>query len=411
MNNILDNALQQLNAAAKVADFDVKFLEQLQHVHRYVEVYIPVIMDNGEQRFFVGFRSQHNNIRGPYKGGIRYHQNVNLDEIRALSFWMTFKNAVVDVPFGGGKGGVVVDPKQLSKQEMERLSRGYVQKMFRVFGPEFDVPAPDVNTNSQVMDWMVDEYEKISGKEAKAAFTGKSLQNGGSQGRTEATGYGGAWVLKEYLNAERRMQNVEPGSINIAIQGFGNVAMYFAEKAREFGWKIVALSDSRGGVYNPAGIDVGLAEQHKKETGVLSGLAGAKDISNEELLELNVDVLVPAALEGVINMENAHKIQAKVVLEMANGPTSSEADAVLFSRGITVIPDILANSGGVATSFFEWQQNMKHDTWDKAEVLKQLEQKMISASGAVYAAKVKYSTTYRIAAYIVACSRLAGSGQ
>jgi glutamate dehydrogenase (NAD(P)+) len=416
-NNPWQSALVQLDEAAKVGAFSAEFIEQLKHPHRYVEVEIPVVMDSGEQKFFKGFRSQHNNARGPYKGGIRYHEQVNLDEVRALSFWMTFKNAVVDVPFGGGKGGIIVNPKTLSARELEELSRGYVRKMYPIFGPEFDVPAPDVNTDSQIMDWMVDEYEKIVGNEARATFTGKSIENGGSQGRAEATGYGGAWILREHLRISspplgemsRTRDREGSGNITIAIQGFGNVATHFAEKAKEFGWKIVALSDSKGGVYNPEGIDVAAAEKHKNDTGKLSGLEGAKDITNVQLLELDVDVLVPAALENVITKDNANSIKASTILEMANGPTTAEADAILHERNITIIPDILANSGGVATSYFEWYQNMHQESWSKEQVFEKLEKKMSTAFQTVHQIKEQHNTTYRTAAYILACQRIAES--
>src|ERR1051326_3475119 len=258
--NPFETAKAQLEEAAKIAQLDRDKVEQLKHPDRYVEVSIPVKMDNGDEKLFTGFRSQHNNARGPYKGGIRYHQQVNLDEVRALSFWMSFKNAVVNVPFGGGKGGIIVNPKELSVAELERLSRGYVQKMWRLFGPELDVPAPDVNTNGQIMGWMLDEFEKQSGTKAPGTFTGKSLDNGGSQGREEATGFGGVYVFKEALKA--KIGNVPEGG-KVAIQGFGNVATFFADAAAELGFKIIALSDSKGGIYNPDGIDLKAAHAHK----------------------------------------------------------------------------------------------------------------------------------------------------
>lgn len=407
MNNPWENALAQIEAAAALGGFEREFIDRLKFPHRYVEVSIPIKMDDGTQRIFTGFRSQHNNARGPYKGGIRYHEQVNLDEVKALSFWMTFKNAVVDVPFGGGKGGIIVNPKSLSVFELERLSRGYVQKMYPLFGPELDVPAPDVNTNGQIMDWMTDEYKTLTGTTSSAVFTGKSIEHGGSQGRTEATGFGGAWVLREYF----RHKNVEvPLAPTIAIQGFGNVATYFAEKAKQFGWVIVALSDSKGGIVNMDGIDVAVAEQYKKETGYLAGLPRTTSISNEQLLELAVDVLVPAALENVITAANAQKLQAKVVLEMANGPTTGEADTMLASRGVVVLPDILANSGGVATSYFEWYQNMHQETWSKEQVLEKLEQKMVAAFEQVYQKQSHHNTTYRTAAYMLALERLKTAG-
>lgn len=401
--NPFETALAQLSAAAKVASINPDFIERLKYPDRYVEVSIPLKLDNGQQRIFTGFRSQHNNARGPYKGGIRFHQQVNLDEVRALSFWMSFKNAVVNVPFGGGKGGIIVDPKSLSEGDLERLSRGYIQKIAPLIGPQTDVPAPDVNTNGKIMGWMLDEYEKITGTKAPATFTGKSLDNGGSQGRTEATGFGGGYVLREALKAKV----VDLGSdLSIAIQGFGNVATYFAEAAKTAGFKVVALSDSKGGIYNPDGIDIAAAEEHKKQTGALSGLAGAKDITNAELLELPVSVLVPAALENVLTADNANNIKAKLIIEMANGPTTTEADAIFSQRGIITIPDILSNSGGVATSYFEWYQNMHNEQWTKEDVLTKLDDLMTKAFAAVLQERNKYNTTFRNAAYIVAANRI-----
>lgn len=401
--NPFESAKQQLDAAASAGNIDANIVERLKNPDRHIEVSIPVVMDNGEQRIFYGFRSQHNNARGPYKGGIRYHQDVNLDEVRALSFWMTFKNAVIGVPFGGGKGGVIVNPKELSEGELERLSRGYMKRMYRNFGPELDVPAPDVNTSGTIMAWMRDEYEQITGTSAPAVITGKSIENGGSQGRTEATGYGGGYVLREAVSA-----GLVPGDRKtIAIQGFGNVASYLAEYVKEHGFKVVALSDSKGGIYSENGIDVALAEAHKKETRALKGLAGTTEITNEELLELDVDVLVPAALENVLTADNAGKVKAKFILEMANGPTTPEADAIFAQNGITVVPDILANSGGVCVSYFEWYQNMHNEQWSKEDVLKKLDDQITAAFKGVREAQAKHNTTMRTAAYVVALERLA----
>lgn len=403
MNNPFETAKAQLEDAAAVAKLDPKMVERLKNPDRYVEISIPVIMDNGEQKIFTGFRSQHNNARGPYKGGIRYHQQVSLDEVRALSFWMSFKNAVVDVPFGGGKGGIIFNPKEVSQAELEKISRGYVQKLYRLFGPELDVPAPDVNTNGQIMSWMLDEYEKLAGAKAPATFTGKPVENGGSQGRTEATGFGGGYVLREVLKA--KVVDL-PETPSVAIQGFGNVATYFAEATRDLGLKIVAVSDSKGGIYNAEGLALDKVEAHKKSTGALKDFPDAKNISNEELLELDVNILVPAALENVLNAGNADKVKAKLVIEMANGPTTGEADAVFAKKGIVAIPDILANSGGVATSYFEWYQNMHNEKWSKEDVLKKLDAQMVKAWTGVYEAQKKYSTSFRSAAYIVAAERI-----
>ena len=402
MQNPFENAKKQLELAASIAKFDHNFIERLKSPDRYVEVSIPVMMDNGKQKIFTGFRSQHNNSRGPYKGGIRYFEQVNLDEIRALSFWMTFKNAVVNIPFGGSKGGIIFDPKKVSKAELERITRGYVKKIFHLIGPEIDCPGPDVGAGSQIMDWIMDEYSRLSGKKQLAASTGKTLSNGGSNGREEATGFGGGVVLREVIaknliSSERK---------TIAIQGFGNVGKFLAEAVRELGWKIVALSDSRGGVYNENGIDLSLAEAHKKKTGALRDLSASKNISNEELLELDVDVLVPAALENVFTLENAPKVKAKMIFEMANGPTTPEADEVFYKNNKIVIPDILANSGGVATSYFEWYQNMHNEKWTTKEVLEKLEKLMSQVFADVFLVQQKYKTTFRNAAYILALERI-----
>ncbi len=402
MTNPFETAKAQLQAAAEMAKLDADKIAQLKIPDRYTEVSIPVRMDNGTQRIFTGFRSQHNNARGPYKGGIRYHQDVNLDEVRALSFWMSFKNAVVNVPFGGGKGGIIVNPKELSTGELERLSRGFIQKISLLIGPEVDVPAPDVNTTGQIMGWMLDEYQKITGNRSRATFTGKAVDNGGSEGRTEATGFGGGYVLKQAM-----VHNLVPSEAKtIAIQGFGNVATYLAEATKDMGFKIVALSDSKGGVYSDEGIDVKAAEDHKHQTKSLKGLSGTKDITNEELLELDVAVLVPAALENVLTADNADKVKAKFILEMANGPTTPEADVIFAQKGIAVIPDILANSGGVATSYYEWYQNMHDEKWSKENVLKKLETQMTLAFNDVLEKKNQYNTTYRTAAYILAAERI-----
>lgn len=405
MNNPFESAKKQLQTAADIAQLDADKVEQLMNPDRYIEVSIPVKMDDGSQRIFEGFRSQHNNARGPYKGGIRYHQDVNLSEVLALSFWMTFKNAVIDVPFGGGKGGIIIDPKTLSENELEKLSRGYMQKMFRNFGPQIDVPAPDVNTNGTIMGWMRNEFENLTGTIAPGVITGKAIEDGGSQGRTEATGFGGGYVLREALAAGL----VSGDRKTIAIQGFGNVATYLAEYAKEHGFKVVALSDSKGGIYNENGIDLTAAEAHKKATKALKGLEGTTEISNEDLLELDVDVLVPAALENVLTKDNADKIQAKFILEMANGPTTPEADAIFAKNGVIVVPDILANSGGVCVSYYEWYQNMHNEKWEKDAVLQKLDQQISKAFAEVVAAAKQYNTTLRTGAYVVAAQRIISS--
>jgi glutamate dehydrogenase/leucine dehydrogenase len=367
-----------------------------------VEVSIPVIMDNGEQKIFKGFRSQHNNARGAYKGGIRYHQDVNLDEVRALSFWMSFKNAVINVPFGGGKGGIIVNPKELSVTELEKLSRGWVQKMYRILGPEVDVPAPDVNTTGQIMDWMVDEYKQLTGDpKSLAVFTGKPVGKGGSQGREEATGFGGFYVFEEAVK-----QHQIPAGASIAVQGFGNVATFFAKMAFNKGFKVVAVSDSKGGIVNMAGLDINKVIEYKKTTGGLAGFPDSQPIANEALLELDVEVLAPAALENVLTEANAGKVKAKLIVELANGPTTKEADKIFADRQVAVIPDILANSGGVCVSYYEWYQNMHEEVWVKEQVLEKLEKQIKQAFGDVQSTAKKYNTTYRNGAYILATERI-----
>lgn len=399
--NPFKNAIDQLEKAGKIAELDRDFLDRMKTLDRYVEVSIPVTMDNGSQHIFQGFRSQHNNARGPYKGGIRFHPDVNLDEVQALSFWMTFKCAVINVPFGGGKGGIIVDPKILSEKEIENISRGYIKKMYPVLGPKLDVPAPDVNTGEKIMGYMLDEYEKIIDKKAPATFTGKAISNGGSEGRTEATGFGGGIVVREIIKTGL----VSTGA-TVAIQGFGNVATYFAESMIKQGLKVVALSDSRGGIYNENGIDIALAIAHKKNTGALTSLTGTKNITNVELLLLQVDILVPSALENVLTAENASQVCAKIIVEMANGPTTGSADDIFEKNGVIVIPDILANSGGVATSYFEWYQNMNSEKWQREDVLKKLDDLMVSAWNNIVVIKEKYKTTLRNAAYILAAKRI-----
>ncbi len=403
LNNPFETAKYQLLEAAKISGIDPDFIDRLLHIDRYVEVSIPVLMDNGKQRIFTGFRSQHNKVRGPYKGGIRYHQQVSLDEVRALSFWMSIKNAVVNVPFGGGKGGVVLNPKNLSEKELEKLSRGFVQKIYSIIGPEMDVPAPDVNTNGKIMTWMLDEYQKITSSKSKATFTGKPLDKGGSEGREEATGFGGGVVLREIF--KNNIANINKDS-TVAIQGFGNVAIHMAEAVKNLGFKIIALSDSRGGIYNPSGFNVYEVEKFKKSKGALNGFKGSSNITNAELLTTKVDILVPAALENVLTKDNASKVRAKLIVELANGPTTPEADKIFKKKNIIVVPDILANSGGVATSYYEWYQNMHSQKWSKKKVLDNLDKQMVSAFNDVIKVKNKFKTDLRNAAYILAAQRI-----
>jgi len=399
-NNPWRRALAQLQSTIELTDGHPDLHERLKTPDNVIEVDVPLVMDSGEAKIFRGYRVQHNNIRGPYKGGLRFHPQVDLDEAKALAFWMTMKNAVVGVPFGGGKGGIEVDPKELSEGELERLTRNFARELAHVIGPEKDVPAPDVGSTAQMMHWIADEYSKHVGEHSPAVVTGKPVEHGGSEGRTEATGYGGGYVLERML--EKLGKNTKG---TVAIQGFGNVGSYLAEYLQREGFTIVGLSDSKGGIYVPEGIDSAAAENYKKEKGTLAGFAG-KNISNDEILALPVDILVPAALENAITEKNADAVHASIVLELANGPTTIEADTILNARGIIVIPDILANAGGVAVSYFEWEQNRSGEKWTKDDVLAKLKPMMEDATDRVVAESKAKNISLRDAAYSVALRTL-----
>lgn len=426
--NAFLNAQTQLEQASTVILKNTKESKQkkveqqlsvLKNPARIVAVTFPVTMDDGNLKIFEGFRVQYNDKLGPYKGGIRFHQNVTLDEVKALSFWMTIKCAVAGVPFGGGKGGVIVDPKQLSQTELEAVTRGYAGSIADVVGAYKDVPAPDVNTNPTIMEWFVDEYEKkvknqkskIKSNERLAVVTGKPVKKGGSLGREQATGKGGFFVLEA---AAKKMGITLKGK-TAAIQGFGNVGFYMAKYLYEAGVKIVAVSDSKGGIYVPEGVNPELTAECKQKSGYLSGcycvgsvcdVSRGKTITNEELLKLDVDILVPAALENVLTAQNATEVKAKMVVEMANGPTTPEADEILLKRNIPVIPDVLANSGGVTVSYFEWEQNINAEHWTQEQVFEKLKQYMKKATNTVFNTQKKYQTTYRTAAFLAAIEKL-----
>lgn len=363
---------------------------------------IPVRMDDGTLRVFQGYRVQYNDARGPAKGGIRYHPDVDLDEVQTLAFWMMLKCAVVNIPFGGGKGGVGVNPKDLSHLELERLSRGYMRAFADILGPDRDIPAPDVYTNEAIMAWMADEYSVITRKNQPGVITGKPLAFGGSLGRNDATARGGFYVLE----ALRKRLNVTSANPTVAVQGFGNAGHFFAQLAAEAGYKVVAVSDSQSGVYLESGIDPEKALDAKKSK---SGLAsyGGKRISNEELLQLPVDVLVPAALENQITEKNAPNVKGKIILELANGPTTSKGDKILNQKGIHVIPDILANAGGVTVSYFEWIQNRSGDSWSLGEVHEKLKKIMTIASEEVANSAGQHKASLRTGAYTLAIGRVA----
>lgn len=403
--NPYDNFLAVLAKAAKTINMPEQEYEAIKYPERELKVNLPIKMDNGTVKVFEGFRVQHSTARGPAKGGIRYHQNVNIDEVKALSAWMSFKCAVVNIPYGGGKGGITVDPRELSINEIERLTRAYAKAISPIIGPLKDVPAPDVNTNGQIMNWIVDTYSDTVGYQCKAVVTGKSLEVGGSQGRTEATGRG---VMINTLAMLKKF-NLDPNQTNIVIQGMGNVGSISARLLAEQGCKIVAVSDVSGGIRNMNGLNI--PEIYKfidcgKKLLEAYNAPGVEHISNEELLLTKCDVLIPAALENQINGEIAKKLQAKIIVEAANGPTTTEGDAVLEERNIVLVPDILANAGGVAVSYFEWVQNLQNYYWDEADVNEKLFKTMTNAINDVIAVAEEYKCSYRLAAYAVALKRI-----
>ncbi|MEK6916989.1 MAG: Glu/Leu/Phe/Val dehydrogenase, partial [Nanoarchaeota archaeon] len=369
--DVFDNVKKQLSNINKTMKLSDKEMKLLLTPNKVIQEELEVKMDSGEMKKFQAFRVQYNRARGPTKGGIRYHPNVSLGEVKSLAFWMAVKCAVVDIPYGGAKGGIIVNPKELSQKELERLSRAFIRAIYKDIGPMKDIPAPDVYTNSQIMAWMLDEYEKLTGENAPGVITGKPLELGGSKGRSFATSQGGAYVLREFA----KIKGLQPEETTVAVQGFGNAGSFIAKILDEWGYKIVAVSDSKGGIYNKNGLNIKALEHHKEKTGSVKGFA--VDISNKELLELDVDVLVPAALENQITSQNADKIKAKVILELANGPVTPEADELLAKKKIAVLPDVLANAGGVTVSYFEWVQNLYGYYWEEAEILEKLDDEMI----------------------------------
>jgi glutamate dehydrogenase (NAD(P)+) len=401
MQNPFQNAMMQLDKVAKIKDFGSGFISRLRQPDRDIRISIPIKMDDGSVKIFEGYRVEYNNALGPYKGGIRYHPDTEINEVKALAFWMTLKCAVAGIPMGGGKGGITVDPKKLSKKELESLSRGWVQKLTDVLGPHKDVPAPDVNTTPEIMTWMSDEFEKITGDKTRATFTGKPIEKGGSEGRGEATGLGGFYVF-DTLRAQIGL----PNKCKVVVQGFGNVGGNAARIFVENGHTVIAVSDSKSAIVNENGLDLEKVEAHKKNTGGLKDFPGAKNISNEELLELPCDLLVPAAFENIITDTNAGKIKARAILELANGPITPEADEILFKKGINVIPDILANSGGVTVSYFEWDQNLKQQHWSEEEVFDKLRPMLEDASKKVFEKAREMKTHLRMGAFILALERI-----
>ncbi len=401
MRDSFKNAISQLKRATAVKKFSDDFLKLLAEPNREIRVSIPVEMDDSSIQIFEGYRVQYNNARGPYKGGIRFHQDTDINEVKALAFWMTLKCAVANIPMGGGKGGITVNPKKLSKNELERLSRGWIRLMTPNIGPKVDVPAPDVNTTPEIMAWMVDEYRKITGDTTNAVITGKPIAIGGSEGRGPATGLGGFYVfdvIKKKLNL--------PESCNIVIQGFGNVGGNAAEILTNHGHKIIAISDSKGAILKEDGIDIKELNEYKKNNGQITDFPGSKNITNDELLEIECDVLIPAALENQITDKNAQNIKTKLIVELANGPTTPEADDILFARQIPVVPDILANAGGVTVSTFEWEQNLKKEHWAEIDVFQKLKKIMEEETETIWNKSKELNTDIRRAAFIVALERI-----
>lgn len=396
------HAMEQLDRACDLLDTPLTHREVLRHPQRVVEVSFAVQMDDGTTRVFTGYRVQSNNLRGPYKGGIRYHAQTDVDEVKALAFWMAIKCAVVHVPFGGGKGGVTVDPKTLSAGEKERLTRAFTRAIADVIGPHKDIPAPDVNTTPEIMGWIADEYGKIVGAPSPAVVTGKPIALGGSEGRGTATGQGGFYIL-EAARVQLQLVNNMP---TVVIQGFGNAGQSIAHLVHQNGYKIVGISDSRGGIVSEHGIDPVALLAHKQQTGSVLGFPGTCDISQAELLTLPCDILIPSALENQITQENAKNIQAKIILELANGPTTPEADVMLHAAGVLVIPDVLANAGGVATSYFEWKQNIDGEHWSEEVVFSKLKALMQEAFRSVWSAREEFHTDLRAAAFILAIRRI-----
>ncbi len=398
-----DVAVSQFDEAADMLGLSQALRAILRKPKRELIVNFPVRMDNGDVEMFTGYRVQHNITRGPAKGGIRFSPQVSLDEVRALAMWMTWKCAVVGIPFGGAKGGVLCDPHTMSSSELERLSRRYATEISILIGPNSDIPAPDMNTNPQIMAWMMDTFSMHQGYSVPAVITGKPLAIGGSEGRLEATARGVQIVTREAL----RMLNMRPERCSVVVQGFGNVGSITARLLQDLGCKIVALSDIRGGVYNANGIDVHAALRFSKEHGNLGGLPGTEIVTNADLLELPCDILVPAALENQITERNATRIQAKLIIEAANGPTTPEADRILNDRGVTIVPDILANAGGVTVSYFEWVQDLQRFFWSEDEINHRLETIMMRSFEATRTKAEEQNTNLRMGAYLLAVARVA----
>ncbi len=409
--SLFSDASQRLEKALKYVSISDDAAEHLKYPKASLQVSIPVRMDNGSLRVFQGYRVRYDDTRGPTKGGIRYHPNVSMDEVQSLAFWMTFKCAVMNLPFGGAKGGITLDPKQLSKFELERLSRGYIDAIADFIGPDIDIPAPDVYTNQMMMGWMMDQYSIIKRQITPGVVTGKPIGMGGSLGRETATGMGTYFVI-EMIMAKLGLQ---PQNLTVAVQGFGNVGAIAADLLCKAGYKVVAVSDSQGGLYAKQGLDIKSVRQCKESTrkfeavyceGTVCNGVDHEVITNEQLLTLDVDILVPAALENQITKQNAHNVKAKYIFEAANGPITPDADEILEQAGVQVFPDILVNAGGVTVSYFEWVQNRSGWYWNLEEVNSRLKQRMVEETGRIWAIAQEYSVSMRTAAYIHALNRL-----
>lgn len=402
--NPFEVAVRQLDEAAKLARIDKGMRDILAIPNRVLTVAVPARMDNGETKVYTGFRSQHNSARGPYKGGIRYHPQVTIDEVKALSMWMTWKCAIANIPYGGGKGGIICNPKELSESELERITRRYAYAIADIIGPLTDIPAPDVYTGGKEMAWIMDTYSALKGNYLQPdVITGKPLPIGGSLGRPEATGRGVSITVRE---AAKKL-GIDLKGAQVAIQGFGNAGQFAAKLLAEMGMKVVAVSDSKGSIYNRDGIAVDSLLNYKLKNGTVAGMQGASSINNGDLLELDCTVLVPAALENQITRSNAGKIKAKVVAEAANGPTTPDADDILYKNGVLVIPDILANGGGVTVSYYEWLQNLRREYWSEEEVNAKLDSNISSAFNDVFKNHEEFSVNMRKASTLLAISRVA----
>ena len=401
--NPFEAAMRQLDLVAEELSLDKKIVEVLKHPNRVVITSLPVKMDDGTIKVFTGYRVQYSRHRGPYKGGIRYHPNVNLDEVKALAAWMTWKCAVADIPYGGSKGGITCNPKEMSTAELERLTRRYTSSIVRDIGPFKDIPAPDIYTDSQTMAWLLDTYSEFQGYAVPGVVTGKPISVGGSEGRAGATGRGAALCTRE---AARHL-GIDMNGATVAIQGYGKVGRSAAQVLREMGCIIIAISDSKGGIFNQNGLDPVKVLEHKKRTGSVVDFKDSTYVANKDLLELDCDILIPAALENVLTEENAPRIKVKIISEGANGPTTPEAAAILHKKGVMMIPDILANCGGVTVSYFEWVQNLNRLHWTLDEVNQKLEQKIVKAFNDVLEISTKRNISMRLAAYVLGVSRVA----